>query len=136
MADPHEEVIPMFYRAHDGCTYWMDRNLGWVCAPTLLAGGPDFGSVTSIDDLYLDEDDRADLNAWLAECPTEEEIVEADADWRKYAAVISVAVKGRPAIEQVHHVATHEDVFGVEDTPVQDFTTAMLAALDLLEASP
>lgn len=66
MAYPYYD-IPLYPRESDGCTYFRVKG-DWMSAPTYIDGTPDFNSACHIEDLFLDDTERADMDDFLMGC--------------------------------------------------------------------
>jgi hypothetical protein len=75
---PHaSEVLPfrnlltfayIWEREEDGHTYWR-TNDGWMAAPTLTNGNPDWDAAGYVSDFIISEEEKKELNEWLQEKP-------------------------------------------------------------------
>ena len=68
---PFRNLLPVAYiweREEDGHTYWR-RNDGWMAAPTLTNGNPDWDAAGYVSDFILSEEEKKELNEWLQEKP-------------------------------------------------------------------
>ena len=68
---PFRNLLPVAYiweREEDGHTYWR-TNDGWMAAPTLTNGNPDWDAAGYVVDFILKEEDEKQLNEWLQEKP-------------------------------------------------------------------
>ena len=68
---PFRNLLPVAYiweREEDGHTYWR-TNDGWMAAPTLTNGNPDWDAAGYVSDFIISEEEKKELNEWLQEKP-------------------------------------------------------------------